>query len=125
MTDLLGHRLELAAGADLAIDHALLDWLADGVGLGRTVRWLAHVRELTGDLGAAFRILEEVFPDASYSLTRGNGGLHNVMLVPTGESRPFSAAGQHPANALFAAILRAHAALGLARPAASDWQVSA
>ncbi len=111
MTAALAHRLELAAGADLAIDHALLDWLADVVGLGRTPVWLVHVRCLTGDLSGAFGIFDQVFPDATYSLVRGNGSLHCATILPAGETGMHSGEARDPANALLAAVLRGHAAL--------------
>ncbi|KTR02069.1 hypothetical protein NS365_22580 [Aureimonas ureilytica] len=110
MIDWLAHRLELAEGADLAIDHALLDWLADGVGLGHSPAWLVHVRSLTGDATGALGILDEVFPDAAYSLVRGNGSTHRFTLLPAGDGRPYTAEARHPANAVIAAVLRAFAA---------------
>ncbi|WP_062223162.1 hypothetical protein [Aureimonas sp. D3] len=113
MTAALVHRLELAEGADLAIDHALLDWLADVVGLGRTPVWLVHVRCLTGDLSGAFGILDQVFPDADYTLRRVAGDRHRATVQPAGATVAFAGEAREPANALLAAVLRAHDACAL------------
>ncbi|MBB3937916.1 hypothetical protein [Aureimonas phyllosphaerae] len=127
MTAILVHRLELSGSRDLDLDADLLHWLAEHAGMGQSEIWLRHTRGLVGDLSGAFRMLDDLFPAARWTIGKRQAGASfafGATLILPGTASPFTGYAVDPANALLAATLRAFAAIG-ARLAANDKEIAA
>lgn len=122
MNEVLAHELELGRGPPIELDCLLLEWLdtmperQDG---GPREMWLRHANGLVGNLTGMERLLGDLLPGAHWTLGTvppGLGGGYSASV--SHEDLPCQGwLGHAPvaANALGAALLRAHEALTRAR----------
>ncbi len=118
MTEVLAHELELGRGPAIELDCRLLEWLdtmperQDG---GPREMWLRHANGLVGDLTGMERLLGDLLPGALWFLgtdtSEGGTGYSATVLPAAPHSGLFVGRAPIAANALGAALLRAHEAV--------------